>query len=185
MYRLCLFAATLLCGLSLAACSNKDVSPNDRPRCWSYVLGDLAIGVKSEVGAAQVFALANSLNFRVDNMSGFFYVSGLPTDSLAYVKRVLLSKPYLNTRGFTSGNVSIHSADQRIHVVDKLFDMTPTNQADWLQTLQVLQLTDEARCQGCKAVMLKVPAGSERHWVSELANNPLIHWTELNCIRRM
>ncbi|MDO7846695.1 hypothetical protein Q5H92_10030 [Hymenobacter sp. M29] len=182
MFRFRFFAA-LLGGLALAACSKDNASPDGTPRCSRYVAGDVAIGPQAATEAAQVFQLANSQGFSISKMHGFTYVSGLPADSLAYVKRVLLNKPYLNAQGFTGGNASVYAGDRKIHVVDSQFDMTPANQADWLQTLQTLQLTDEAgaRCQSCKSVMLKVPTGSEQHWVTELAKNPLLRWAELNC----
>ncbi|HEX8504742.1 MAG TPA: hypothetical protein VF630_05200 [Hymenobacter sp.] len=182
MFQFRLFVV-LLGGLALAACSKKEASPEAEPRCSNYVAGDVAVGVQPAVEARQVFELANSLGLRIDYMSGFAYVSGLPADSLAYVKRVLRSKPYLNTRGFT-GDYAFVYTDRKIHVANSQFDLNAANQANWLQTLQTLQLVDEggARCQSCKSVFLKVPAGSEQRWVTELAKNPLLRWAELNCI---
>jgi hypothetical protein len=183
MFRLCIFVA-LLSGIALSACNKTGASPDGAPRCATYVAGDVAIGVQPAVEAAQIFELTNAQGFGIDKMSGFNYVSALPPDSLAYVRRVLRSKPYLNTQGFTGGNASVYAADRKIHVVDQLFNMTPANQADWLQTLQTLQLTDDsgARCPSCKTALLKVPTGSEQRWVTELGKNPLLRWAELNCL---
>lgn len=77
--------------------------------------------------------------------------------------------------------------DAKIRVVDSLFDMTPQNQADWLQTMAALQLVDEggARCQSCKDIYLKVPAGSEKYRVQTLAQHPAASWAELNCLRQI
>jgi len=65
--------------------------------------------------------------------------------------------------------------------------MTPQNQADWLQTMAALQLVDEggARCQSCKDIYLKVPAGSEKYRVQTLAQHPAASWAELNCLRQI
>jgi len=176
--------ALLLGGLTLAACSKHEASPDDTPRCAKFAAEDVIVGMQPATTAAQVFALANSLSFRINKMTGFGYVSALPTDSLAYVRRVLRSKPYLSAPGLPGGNASVNAVDQKIHVSDQQFDMTPANQADWLQTLQTLQLTDEtgARNAGSKTALLKVPAGSEQRWVTELGKNPLLQWAELNCI---
>lgn len=173
--------ALLLSSLVFAACNKQDVAPTT-PRCTKFVAGDVAIGVSSNVAIEALFTQMNALGLRIDQVSGFAYISGLPADSLAYVKRTLLAKPYLTAKGFKGGAAAVY-ADGKIHVTDLLFDMSPAKQADWLHTLQQLQLTDETgtRCQTCKTVLLKVPAGSEQRWVDELAKQPTIRWAELNC----
>ena len=178
----------LLTGFAFASCSKQnDAAPETAANCSQYAAGDVMVGIKANVSINTVFAWIGSTGLRLYQANGFTYVSGLPADSLAYVKRTLMSKPYLNTRGFTAGNEYVHAADHKIHVLDFLFDMTPANQADWLQTMKTLQLVDEggAGCQGCKDIYLKVPAGSEKYWVDELAKHPAANWAELNCLGGM
>lgn len=170
----------------MAACnsSKKDDAAPDTSRCTEYVAGDVAVGIKATADIDAVFAWINSTGLHISQVNGFTYVSGLPADSLAYVNRTLLAKPYLNARGFKAGNAYVLAADRKIRVGDVLFDMTPANQADWLRTRQTLQLVDEgaARCQSCKDIFLKVPVGVEKYWAQELARHPAASWAELNCI---
>jgi hypothetical protein len=181
-----LLVLSLIASLICTSCSNSkdDVTPETAAGCSQYVAGDVLVGVKASVGIRTVFDWINSTGLRLHQVNGFTYISSLPADSLAYVKRTLLAKPYLNARGFTAGNEYVDATDHKIRVVDFLFDMTPQNQADWLQTMDALRLVDEggARCQSCKDIYLKVPVGSEKYWVQTLAQHPAARWAELNCL---
>ena len=112
-------------------------------------------------------------------MNGFYYTSALPKDSLAYVLKVLKSKPYCNQGGFT-GSAYISAVDGSFWEVSIFFNMDAAGQQDWLATVPRLRLADAAT--DTRYVRLQVPAGQEKFWRAEFRKNGLVKWTALNTI---
>jgi len=166
----------LLSLAALSACQKETVEPAETA---DFVPGELLVGLKDGVPITRAFRLADSLSFDIKQMSGFFYNSGLPKDSVAYVKRVLLSKPYLNKKGFTGDAVYFNTVDNKIRITDFFFDMDVASQQDWISTMQQLQLTS---LNAAANMQLKVPIGSEKYWLTEVRKNSIVRWTELNGI---
>lgn len=171
----------LLLALStcLSACKKETADPTEPEDAYPFVAGDLLVGIKAGVSIERVFQLANAQQFALSEMSGFYYTSALPNDSLAYVLSVLKSKPYCTQRGFT-GSAYISAVDKSFWEVSLFFNMDAASQQDWLATVPLLRLTDAAT--DTRYVLLKVPAGQEKFWRAELRKNSLVKWTELNSI---
>ena len=104
------YAWFLLLLLALGGCQKETPGPAEPEDAYPFVAGDLLVGIRAGVPIGQVFQLANAKSFALGEMSGFYYTSSLPKDSLAYVLKVLSSKPYLNQRGFT-GSAYINAMD--------------------------------------------------------------------------
>ena len=112
-------------------------------------------------------------------MSGFFYTSPYPKDSLSILISYLNTKSYINTRDF-SASAYVHFQTGIINVTTFFFDMNSTNQQDWINTKNLLKLFNT---QGdTKDIVLKVPVGQEKYWLNALKQNNIVKWTELNCI---
>lgn len=170
----------LFLGLTASACQKETVEPAEPEDAYPFVAGELLVGIKEGVPITKAFRLADSLNFTITRLDGFFYNSNLPKDSVAYVKKVLLRKPYLNKGGFTADNVYFNTTDAKIRITDSFFDMDRASQQDWVATMQQLQLV--AWPSPTADMQLKVPVGEEKYWRTELRTSPLVRWTELNSI---
>lgn len=168
----CLLLLGLLIG---SACKKESAAPAD------FVKGMVLVGIKDGTATAKAFRLADSLNLPITQMSGFFYRSGLPNDSVAYIKRVLLTKPYLNKKGFTGdAGVRVNAVTKQLEVVDFFFDMDLASQQDWLATMAQLQLSPLGN--STSYMVLQVPEGQEQLWLVRLSSNSLVKWVELNHI---
>ena len=173
----------LLLGLAAGACQKEMPEPAEPEDAYPFVAGELAVGIKEGVPITRAFRLADSLNFTITSLEGFFYNSNLPQDSLTYVRKVLLSKPYLNKNGFSAGSiytVYFNSDDAKIRITNSFFEMDAASQQDWRATMQQLQL--QILPTTTAYVRLKVPVGEEKYWRTELRTSPLVKWTELNSI---
>jgi hypothetical protein len=173
----------LLLGLAASACQKETAEPTEPEDAYPFVAGDLAVGIKEGVPISQVFRLANSLNFTITGLAGFYYTSNLPKDSLGYVRKVLLSKPYFDRNGIPADNtytVYVNTDDAKIRIINSFFDMNAARQQDWEATMQQLQLVSLPTTTAYMS--LKVPVGKEKYWRTELRTSPLVKWTELNSI---
>ena len=124
------------------------------------------------------FSLFNDLNLKIDEMSGFFYTSPYPADSLANLISYLNTKPYIKARGFSAAGYT-HYETGKINITPTFFDMTINNQEDWISTKKSLNLSDgDAE----KYILIKVPSGTEHSWLKTLKKHDIVTWAELNCI---
>jgi hypothetical protein len=173
----------LFLGLAASACQKELPEPTEPEDAYPFVAGELAVGIKEGVPITRAFRLADSLNFTITGLSGFFYNSNLPKDSLAYVRKVLLSKPYFDRNGIAANNTYsayFNTDDAKIRITNSFFDMDAARQQDWRATMQQLQLV---LIPATTAYMqLQVPVGEEKYWRTELRTSPLVKWTELNSI---
>lgn len=173
----------LFLGLAASACQKETAEPAEPEDAYPFVAGELLIGIKEGVPITKAFRLADSLNFTITHLDGFFYNSNLPKDSVAYVRKVLLTKPYLNKSGSATGNiytVYFNPDDAKIRITNSFFEMDRASQQDWVATMQQLQLI--AMPTTTASMRLKVPVSEEKYWRTELRTSPLVQWTELNSI---
>jgi hypothetical protein len=156
----------------LTSCQQDEVKVEER----EFVHGDVIVGVRSNIAIDKVFELMNENQLTIDQMSGFFSYSLFPNDSLTFINKQLVSKTYLNKRGWSNqvGNI----ADNRILLTTFFFEMDKTSQIDWLETIQKCKLVD---LQGdTKNLLVKVVPGTEKKWLAFFKSHPYIKWAELN-----
>ena len=143
-----------------------------------FVPGDVAVGIKSGIPINLVFDLMNEKEVFIQQMSGFYNYSTLPTDSLNFVKNILISKPYTNKWGGTGGSAYI--VENRIVVTELFFQMDLPAQEDWLFTMTQLQLND---LQGdTKNILIKVSPGTEKYWMDIFRKHAYVTFVEPNYI---
>lgn len=146
-----------------------------------FVKGEVVVGVQDDVPLEQLFAYVNPHNLSIDEISGFYYTTNIPKDSIPYIKGVLNAKPYINTRGF-SASVWPHYQTDIVHNATILWDMNLTNQQDYIQTKNFLRMVDMQS--SSKYILLKVPEGQEIYWRDRFKTLPWVKWTELNQVFR-
>lgn len=168
-----IFAALLLAA-TMVACNDSNSSDDDAAE---FVAGDVIIGIKPEVAISEVFAAMNNKEIFIDQMSGFYYYSTFPSDSLEYIKNNLKDKSYLNKNGFTGGSAFI-SPENRITVTQFYFEMNKANQEDWLDTMEALKL--ESLENDTRNILVKVSPGTEKVWMKFFRSQPYVKWVELN-----
>jgi hypothetical protein len=147
--------------------------------CREFVKGDIIVGIDSTVQLEQLFGFVNPLNLYIDELMGYHYTTTISKDSIPYIKAILNSKPYINSRQF-SASVRAHYQTQIVRNTTMLWDMTPANQQDYIQTLNTLFMTDELSTTKC--MLLKVPVGQEQYWIDIFNSFSWVSWTEVNCI---
>lgn len=160
-------------GFSCKKDSTQDLLQKD------FVRGDVLVGIDSTVQLEQLFAYVNSYNFPIIQINGFFYTTTIPEDSIPYIKGVLNSKPYINTRGF-SASVWPHYQTHIVHNTTTLWNMNVANQQDYIQTKNFLRMTD--KLSPTKNMLIKVPVGTELYWKDKFKNFSWVRWTDLNWI---
>ncbi|MBS1759372.1 MAG: hypothetical protein JST23_04535 [Bacteroidetes bacterium] len=171
------FASFLISICLLASCSK--IASDSNNSCPNYVKGDVLVGIKNTASIEEVFSLFNQLNLEIDEMTGFYYTSPYPQDSLTVLINYLNTKPYINTRNF-SASAFVHYQTGIINVTTLFFDMTLPNQQDWINNEKSLQLTDTKN--DTKNIFIKVAPGQENYWLKKLKNYNIVSWAELNCI---
>jgi len=161
------------------SCTDDTTAPDNS---LQYVKGDLLVGITSQTEVEAVFDLMNRLNFSIDHMSGFFYYSSWPEDSINFLVDYLSSIKYLNSRGFSISENSVYyyQPENKIRVLTFFFDMNKVNQMDWLEQLEKLDLIGSNGEN--KDMLIKVPVGTEIFWQEKLKENEIIRWTQLNYI---
>jgi hypothetical protein len=115
----------LLLGLAAGACQKETAEPAEPEDAYPFVPGELLVGITDGVPITKAFRLADSLNFTITRLNGFFYNSTLPKDSVDYVRSVLLRKSYLNKNGFSAGSiysVYFNSDDAKIRITNSFFE---------------------------------------------------------------
>ena len=105
--------------INLFSSCSKDKTDNT---CSNYVKGEIIVGIKNTASIEEVFSLFNTLNLKIDQMSGFYYTSPYSPDSLASIINYLNTRPYIITRNF-SANAYIHFQTKEINVTTTFFDM--------------------------------------------------------------
>ena len=108
-------------------------------------------------------------------MSGFSSYSLLPNDSLTFINNQLITKPYLNKRGWSNQVGKI--VNGRIQLNTIFFEMDLASQLDWLETIKKSQLEDLGLD---KLLFIKVTAGTEKEWIKIFESHPYVRSVELN-----
>ena len=144
-----------------------------------FVKGDVLVGIDSTVQLEQLFSYVNSYSLTIDEINGFYYTTTIPKDSIPYIKSILNSKPYINTRGF-SASIWPHYQTDIVHNTTTLWDMSTSNQQDYIQTKFLLRMTDMLFT--TKNMLIKVSTGQEIFWRNLFKTFPWVRWTDLNWI---
>lgn len=159
----------------LFSCAKEQVDPvGDK----LFAPGDVIVIIHPDVATKDVFALMNQNGVTIETLSGFFYFSSLPNDSLSFVIDELTNKAYLNGHGFTGGSAFVSKADFRITVIEFFFNMDITAQNDWLKTMDVLKLQPLQNTN--RVVYVKVMPGTETLWVERFEEHPYVKAADLN-----
>jgi len=167
-----IFSIFVLLTLLTMGCKKDEPTP--------FVPGDLAIGITSNANLKTVFDTLNVLNFKIETMHGFFYNANFHKDSLKPLLDYLNTKQYINIGTGWTASAYYYEPEKTIRVLCSLFDMTPSNQIDFMITVDSLGLVD--RHSETKCILIKIPVGTEEYWLTELKKYPFIKWTELNHI---
>jgi len=144
-----------------------------------FVKGDVLVGIDSSIQLEQLFTYVNPFNLYIDQLTGYVFTTTIPKDSILYIKAVLNSKPYINTRYF-SASVWAHYQTDIVHNTTILWDMTLSNQTDYIQTKNSLSMTDKQS--STKNMLIKVPIGQEIYWKDKFKSFFWVRWTDLNWI---
>lgn len=157
----------LLFALLFQACQKENIAPKENKE---YKEGLLIVEKEPEAALGVFFGLINSFNFPVNRMSGQYYVSQLPPDSLPYVNQTLATKSYLNKAGWSGGPA--YMAKGKIHLFPWFYKMDKESQQDWLSTIELLQLNEDTTHQ--QYFFIEVPKGMEEHWRDELRKEEIV-----------
>ncbi len=163
-----LLAATIL------SCNKKN-NNNEQ----DFVAGDVLVGFNNGVTIEEAFELFNKYNLKVHTIRNFVYEVTYPEDKHDSIIAILGSKPYIDTINWKPKFEYNYKWETTIFSIN-FFGMTQTNQDDWIKTksdLMLPYLHNEY-----SSAYLKVPEGTEKHWVSELQKSNIINWAELNHI---
>lgn len=163
--------------LVLAGCK-KDSPVEEQEREREFVPGDLLIGIKSGAPIRDIFDLMNENGVAIHRMSGFFYYSMLPGDSLNYVIRELQNQDYFSEGKASEKSVYVHAIENRIRVIGSFAEMPYPAQQDWLKTIDDLELKDLDN--DTRYVYIKVEPGTEKAWLGRFTDHPYVKWVELN-----
>lgn len=126
--------------------------------------GLISIGFKKEVSIQTAFELVSRENLVIDRMEGFFYTTQLPNDSINFITNKLSIKNYLSL-----GSNSVRIEMDSVIILSRFRKMDRTNQNDWLNAINSLQLIDLGR--DGKYAHIIVQEGSEREWVRHFESN--------------
>ena len=156
-------------------------SPRQQPFCDSFVPGHVLVGYNNTVPMEEVFAYANANGLSIVQMTGFDFTSPRPADSIPSLQTLFNSKPYINSHGFLANIFADYRT--RVVTIDNIYwDMTVSNQQDWVSTKNALGLTPVmGDSTNTPYILLQVPAGLEKYWALNLRTNNRVKWTELDC----
>lgn len=169
----------LVIGIISLSCS--DENPADDGFCDRYEEAKLLVGLSEGADLENYFNTVNDSELSIDQVSGNYYVSGLPADSIDYVIEYLNSKSYINSHGFTAvknGSVYLNFQTQALTVACNMWDMTPEAQRDWIETIDLLKLSDRS---STRSFVLTVPIGEEKKWATTFKSFDDVRYAELNC----
>jgi hypothetical protein len=160
-----LFAIT---AVALAVgCKEDDPEP-------AFVAGNVIVGFKKEVTFRQALEFAAFNADSIATISGFFYYSNLPNDSLDFINRVL------DEEGIEYASAFIHAIENRIVIIKNYHnDDDKSTIGKWLSITEdpILQFED---MQTFKSMMFYIQPGTEKKWMREFIEHPYVRYAELN-----
>ena len=165
----------------LFACKNETIIDEDAD--LAFVPTDVLVKTKPNFSIEEIFELINTLGHEVEYVKNMVYESALPPDSLDYVLTYLNDKPYMKS-GPWSATGYVHAITHRLTIFPKFFQINnQAFQADWLETVQILQLTELTDKENAGYVIfLHVPEGEEKEWVTRFRSYKFVEWAHLNHI---
>jgi len=159
--------------LAFTSCQDDDSETDSREFEPSTVM----VKTYGSVSTVEMFNLINSYDLDVDNIDNEAYVSSLSSDKFDYVKQYFSTKPYINNTTWPVTGY-LHYQTNEITIFPRLFNITNlAHQADFLQAMQVLQLTEKGNGH---IIMFKVPEGQETKWAKHFRGLDGVEWAELN-----
>lgn len=154
------YVAFLIVCLTLAACSENDELP--------YKSGQVGVWFNKDVTVSEVFDIMNGYDVNIFNLSVGYMNSTLPPNKIPYILNELKSKPYFGYYDLCAVTGFLEEEDDQVSVHVWCRDMTKSNQLDWLQTIEKLQLT---KPDIGSTVTIKVEPGHEALWIHKLNKN--------------
>lgn len=170
--------------LSVFFSCEKNINDDIENQDVKFVPTDVLVRTKGYFTIDKVFDFINSFDHDVESIKYGIYNSSLPSDSLQYVLDYLNAKPYTHDGDLWYVTGYLHYQTQQITIFPKLFQIKNKEyQADWLQSMQILQLTEktDGECSG-NTIYFHVPEGEEKEWVKKFEEYDFVEGAELNYI---
>jgi hypothetical protein len=149
-----------------------------------YVSTDVLVKTKGYFTIDKVFDFINSFDHDVEYIDCGVFNSNLPSDSLQYVLDYLNAKTYTKSKDARFMTGYLHYQTQQITIFPKLYTIkNKSYQADWLQSMVILQLTEQTDKEtNGTLIFFHVPEGKEKEWVAKFKAYDFVEWAELNYV---
>ena len=171
MKRLINIIELLAITLALMSCDK------DRDHRPGFVPGEVLILFNSSASWNSVYGLIDTLELEVIFLKDFGYYLKAPEDSIDTITSILNNKPYLTDGGMTFGILYI---DSTINITANFFDFDDSDNFDWVETVDHLNLTENLTGPFFKWGILSVPIGLEQYWIVQLNKFSIVSAVELN-----
>lgn len=153
--------------VALTSCKSDDPEPG-------FVPGNVIVGFQKEVTLRQAIDFANNYSDGIGTLSGFFYYSNLPADSLDFIKN------FITAEGIEYTSVQISATTIRIVIIKNYLNYDDKSTIDnWLAMTEnpILQFED---VQANKNMLLFISPGTEKQWIKTHISDPYVRYAELN-----
>jgi len=146
-----------------------------------YAPSSVLVTLMPSYSIVNTFVFINSFDNDVEVISSKEYLSGLPADSLDYIKKYLCSRSYLNEGDECYCNCCLNEQN-KISIAPRLFTMNDTvNQYDWTSCIEDLLLTEQLDT-GSHGYFIHfhVPVGEEEKWIDQFKQYEFVESATLN-----
>jgi hypothetical protein len=152
--------------------------------CSKYAAGHIIVGIYPVADMENVFALFNSSNLPISQLSYFDYdAPDFSAADIPYLDSILNTKPYIQHGGWHA-SISADYLTGALSIRNMYWNMDLAAQTDWLKTVADLRLRQVVGQPGQvnEFVLAIVPAGQEKYWLNALRAHAVVKSTELDCI---
>ena len=140
--------------------------------------GNLGVGIKMETTINEVFATLGNLDLEIKQVHDFwYYLNDATPDQVEGLIDLFNQKSYINISAYDRAkpaNVHYQPEYNRIRINLKLFNMTPANQADFVNLISTLGLEDAHNLM--RTLYIEVPEGTEESWITQMETYPFVVW---------
>ncbi len=144
--------------------------------------GNLGVGIKKETPIGEVFATLGNLDFEIKQVHDFsYYFNNVTPDQVENQVEELVDlfnqKPYINISAYDRAKpekMYYQTEYNRIRISLTLFNMTPANQADFVNLISTLGLEDTHNLN--RTLYIEVPEGTEESWITQMETYPFVVW---------